>query len=192
MPKCGMVASATAEIQLDLAWTVGKRTGGVHVEVSNSHRPPWQPRAVLASESVECWQCLSDFDICKLLNTVRVAACSHRRGARLRQVAHEALVLPRRRDSARQARARAPRPLRLSAPAAPRRGAAAGCRASAAAGAAYSRVQHLARSARTVTPCVRKFACWSYTIMTRVCSYCFSQPCKSPSPATSHPRNELV
>ena len=40
MPKCGMVASATAEIQLDLAVDRRKRTGGVHVEVSNSHRRP--------------------------------------------------------------------------------------------------------------------------------------------------------
>ena len=47
---------------------------------------------------------------------MRVAACSHRRRARLRQVAHEALVLPRRRDSARQVRARAPRPLCLHLP----------------------------------------------------------------------------
>ena len=53
---------------------------------------------------------------CFLLYSVRVAACSHRRGARLRQVAHEALVLPRRRDSARQVRARAPRPLCLHLP----------------------------------------------------------------------------
>ena len=55
---------------------------------------------------------------CFLLYSVRVAACSHRRGARLRQVAHEALVLPQRRDSARQvpARARAPRPLCLHLP----------------------------------------------------------------------------
>ena len=53
---------------------------------------------------------------CFFVNTVRVAACSHRRGARLRQVAHEALVLPRRRDSARQVRARAPRPLCLHLP----------------------------------------------------------------------------
>ena len=50
---------------------------------------------------------------CFFVNTVRVAACSHRRGARLRQVAHEALVLPQRRDSPRQVRARAPRPLCL-------------------------------------------------------------------------------
>ena len=59
---------------------------------------------------------LSAHVTCFCVNIVRVAACSHRRGARLRQVAHEALVLPQRRDSARQVRARAPRPLCLHLP----------------------------------------------------------------------------
>ena len=47
------------------------------------------------------------------LNNACASQPAHTAVARLRQVAHEALVLPQRRDSARQVRARAPRPLCL-------------------------------------------------------------------------------
>ena len=61
---------------------------------------------VTVSVSVSRKQYLSRFE----KKTLRAAACSHT-VACLRQVAHEALVLPQRRDSARQVRAHGPSPL---------------------------------------------------------------------------------
>ena len=96
---------------------------------------------------------------CSLLYSVRVAACSHRRGARLRQVAHEALVLPRRRDSARQVGPRPSPP--LSAPAAaPRCGAAAGCHAS-------TRLVRMRRVLACTTP--RSFGLNSDSLCAKAC-----------------------
>ena len=138
---------------------------------------------VLASESVT--GSLSDLIFA---NTVRVAACSHRRGARLRQVAHEALVLPRRRDSVRPSPGVCLHQLVL-----PRRAVVLQL-------AAARVVRGWCRVLACTTPrsfgsnsdsmCAKACMLVVCTIMTRVCSYCFSQPCKSP--ATSHPRNELV